>query len=158
VHAKVESVLASSPAPFRVHRHADLPQPVHSPADFASQLGYDLARIAKTLLVRSIAGDRHALVVSPMGKKIDFTLLAKTLDVKRTQLASREELRSITGYPEQGVSPLGVRDVKVLIDESLFQFETILIGAGEPGVEIEINPVDLLALTGAERVPLALRS
>jgi Cys-tRNA(Pro)/Cys-tRNA(Cys) deacylase len=155
VHAKVEGALAALPSAFKVHRHADFAKPIHSPADFANQLGYDLGRITKTLLVRSINGDSHALVVSPMGKKIDFAAVARVLGAKRTQVASREELQSITGYAEQGVSPVGVEGVKILIDESLFEFETILIGAGEAGVEIEISPADLQALTGAHRAPLA---
>jgi prolyl-tRNA editing enzyme YbaK/EbsC (Cys-tRNA(Pro) deacylase) len=37
----------------------------------------------------------------------------------------------------------------VLIDESLFNFPSILIGAGEVGVEIEIAPATLKEITAA---------
>ena len=138
-----------------MYRHADLSAPINSPADFAAQLGYELSRITKTLLIRSIAGDIHALVVSPMGKKIDFPLVARLLGAKRVQVSPPDELQRLTGYPERGVSPLGVHGLKTLIDEELFRFETILIGAGEAGVEIEINPTDLESITNATRAPIA---
>jgi Cys-tRNA(Pro)/Cys-tRNA(Cys) deacylase len=138
VHANVARVLAGGNIPFRVLRHAEFPEPISSPADFARQLGYDLARITKTLLVRSTDGSR-----------IDFHTLATIIAVKKVQVASPPELQMRTGYPRNGVSPLGVEGADVLLDDSLFQFETILIGSGETAVEIEIAPRDLLSLTGA---------
>jgi Cys-tRNA(Pro)/Cys-tRNA(Cys) deacylase len=149
VHANVARVLAGGNIPFRVLRHAEFPEPISSPADFARQLGYDLARITKTLLVRSTDGSRFALVVAPMGFRIDFHTLATIIAVKKVQVASPPELQMRTGYPRNGVSPLGVEGADVLLDDSLFQFETILIGSGETAVEIEIAPRDLLSLTGA---------
>jgi Cys-tRNA(Pro)/Cys-tRNA(Cys) deacylase len=139
-----------------VHRHDSFPVPIHSPADFAAQLGYELGRITKTLLVRSTTGDLYAMVVSPMGRKIDFAAVARALGVKRVQIASPAELASLVGFPEKGVSPLGVEDLTVLLDDDLFRSDTILIGAGEPGVEIELSPADLAALTGGLRTALTI--
>lgn len=156
MHAKVEKTLRANPFEFTIHRHDAFSAPIHSPADFAAALGYDVSRIAKTLLVRSIAGDVHALVVAPMGKRIDFRGVASLLGVKRVEVASGADLASLTGYPEKGVSPLGVPDLQVLMDEGLLAFSTILVGAGEAGVEIEIRPADLAGITGAIRAPLAV--
>jgi Cys-tRNA(Pro)/Cys-tRNA(Cys) deacylase len=156
VHAKVEEALQKNPVEYTIHRHDAFSAPIHSPADFAAALGYDLGRITKTLLVRSMARDIHALVVAPMGKKIDFRGVASLLGVKRVEVASGADLISLTGYPEKGVSPLGVTNLRIFIDQGLFDFPTILIGAGEAGVEIEIKPVDLAGITGAVRAPLAV--
>ena len=156
MHAKVEEALRKNPVKYTIHRHDAFSAPIHSPADFAAALGYDLGRITKTLLVRSIAGDMHALVVAPMGKKVDFHGVAGLLTVKRIEVASGTDLISLTGYPEKGVSPLGVTNLRILMDQRLFDFPTILIGAGEAGVEIEIKPVDLAGITGAVRAPLAV--
>lgn len=130
--------------------------PIHSPADFAVALGYELARITKTLLVRATTGERYAIVVAPMGKKVDFRALANLLGVKRVEVAPASDLAARTGYPEKGVSPLGVTGVPVFIDEGLFAFATILVGAGVGGVEIEIDPNDLAAAANAERTPLSI--
>jgi Cys-tRNA(Pro)/Cys-tRNA(Cys) deacylase len=156
VHAKVEEALRKKPVEYTIHRHDALSAPIHSPADFAAALDYDLGRITKTLLVRSSVGDVHAMVVAPMGKKIDFRGVAGLLAVKRIEVASGADLISLTGYPEKGVSPLGVANLRIFMDQGLFDFPTILIGAGEAGVEIEIRPADLAGITGAIRAPLAV--
>jgi Cys-tRNA(Pro)/Cys-tRNA(Cys) deacylase len=139
---------------YTVHRHDAFSEPIHSPADFAAVLGYELARITKTLLVRSTAGDTYALAVAPMGKKVDFRGLAELMGVKRVEVAPAADLASLAGYPEKGVSPLGVDKLPVFIDQGLFEFPTILVGAGEAGVEIEIAPADLAAITRANRASL----
>ena len=54
-HPRVETILnmlSDSPWPITIHRHADLPVPIHSPDNFAKALGYEVERIAKTLLLR----------------------------------------------------------------------------------------------------------
>ncbi len=156
MHAKVEAALHAHTVDYTVHRHDAFSAPIHSPADFAAELGYELPRITKTLLVRSTSGDAYAMVVAPMGKKIDFRGVANLLGVKRVEVASAADLAAFIGYPEKGVSPLGVKNVRIFMDESLFNFPTILAGAGEAGVEIEIAPADLAAITGATRASLAV--
>jgi Cys-tRNA(Pro)/Cys-tRNA(Cys) deacylase len=59
------------------------------------------------------------------------------------------KLQQKIGYPPNGVSPLGVEEFPIFLDEDLMILETVLIGAGETGVEIEIAPVDLQLLTKA---------
>jgi Cys-tRNA(Pro)/Cys-tRNA(Cys) deacylase len=157
VHPRVSDALQRLQCPYKVHRHDALPLPVRSPADFAAQLGYDLGRITKSLLVRSTGADRYAVVVSPMGKKIDFGAVARLINVKRVEVASCLELANHTGYPEKGVSPLGVEQLPVFLDEMLFQFPTVLVGAGEVGVEVELSPDDLQRATGGTRAAVSVR-
>ena len=156
MHPKVEDALKNRPVAYKVHRHDAFPAPIHSPADFAVQLEYPLERITKTLLVRTTTGDRYAVVVAPMGRKIDFRAVAGHVGAKRVEVASAADLSSLTGYPEKGVSPLGLENLPVLLDEGLFTFPTILVGAGEAGVEIEIAPDALAHITSATRAPLAV--
>ncbi len=156
MHPKVAHVLVEKSVRFRVLRHADFPEPIETPADFARQLGYDLARITKTLLVRASDGSRFALVVAPMGFRINFQVLAAAMSVKKVEVASSSDLQDRTGYPRNGVSPLGVENVLLFVDDSLLKFETILIGSGETAVEIEIPPSDLLSLTSAVSLALTL--
>jgi Cys-tRNA(Pro)/Cys-tRNA(Cys) deacylase len=89
-----------------------------------------------------------------MGKKVDFRELANVMGVKRVEVAPAADLANVAGYPERGVSPIGLGGLPVFMDEELFNFATILVGAGEAGVEIEIAPGDLEALTGAKRTRL----
>lgn len=151
---KVIEELRKHTVDYTIHRHDAFSEPIQSPADFAAVLGYELGRITKTLLVRSTAGGQYAMAVAPMGKKVDFRALAALIGVKRVEVAPAPDLAAVAGYPEKGVSPIGVDGVPVFIDEALFDFATILVGAGEPGVEIEMAPGDLAAVTGARRANL----
>jgi Cys-tRNA(Pro)/Cys-tRNA(Cys) deacylase len=157
VHAKIAEDLRKHAVDYTVHRHDAFSEPIHSPADFAGVLGYELGRITKTLLVLSTTGSEYAMVVAPMGKKVDFRELANAMGVKRVEVAPAADLANVAnvaGYPERGVSPIGVGGLPVFMDEELFNFATILVGAGEAGVEIEIAPGDLEAMTGAKRARL----
>jgi Cys-tRNA(Pro)/Cys-tRNA(Cys) deacylase len=147
--------LARRPVVFTERRHSDFPEPIQTATDFARQLGYELARITKTLFVRSSAGAPFALAVASIGKKTQFSALATQLGVKRVEVASASELTSVTGYPQHGVSPLGVEGIKVFVDSGLLNLSTILVGAGVVGVEIEMKPADLVSLADAICFPFA---
>ncbi len=61
-----------------------------------------------------------------------------------------------TGYVAGGISPLGQRkQLPTVIDESAFEFDTVVVSAGRRGLEIELAPADLLALTGGQALRIA---
>lgn len=147
VHPSVVAALDAAAAPWRVVRHTDLGREVRGPADVAASLGWDEARITKTLLLRGRSG-RHALVVCPVMLKLDFGKVAALLG-ERHEVAPREDLAEVVGYPVTGVTPLGVAGVPVLVDSALVALGSVLTGGGTAGVEVEVAVDDLVALTGA---------
>jgi Cys-tRNA(Pro)/Cys-tRNA(Cys) deacylase len=153
LHPRVTKILATSDVTYKVHRHADYPQPITNPQDFADALGYPLERITKTVFLRSQDAALQLLAVCPIGRKLDLKGLALTMGCKRLEMAGRAELDATLGYPPNGVSPIGAGDLPVVLDAGLLEgegaFPTILIGAGEAGVEIEIAPTALQQLTKA---------
>jgi Cys-tRNA(Pro)/Cys-tRNA(Cys) deacylase len=150
VNPRVAGTLNASPHPFIVRRHADFPKPILGFRDFALALGYDEARITKTLLVRTVdGGGSFALLVAPCNRRIDMKAVACMLSAKRVRMATPFELQQVTGYPPGGVSPLGVVGIRILVDQSLLPQPTVLVGAGEPAVEIELAPDSLTDLTRA---------
>ncbi|TXJ07533.1 MAG: Cys-tRNA(Pro) deacylase, partial [Aeromicrobium sp.] len=55
------------------------------------------------------------------------------------------------GYVLGGISPLGQKKRHVtVIDESIFDFATVLVSAGKRGMDIELRPADLVKLTHAQ--------
>jgi Cys-tRNA(Pro)/Cys-tRNA(Cys) deacylase len=77
---------------------------------------------------------------------------------KRVRLADTRDAERATGYVAGGISPLGQRRLlPTVLDESALAFETIHVSAGRRGLELELAPVDLIALTGARTAAVASR-
>ena len=155
MHPRVAETLERAGLPYRVYRHADFPDPIRSPADFAHALGYDPRRITKSLFFRCQPSGQYGILVCPTTRRADLRLLAQHIGCRRVQLAEPGELLATLDYPPAGVSPLGAGAVPVFMDESLMAFTTVLVGAGEAGVEIEIAPADLKLITGATVLDVA---
>lgn len=61
-----------------------------------------------------------------------------------------------TGYVAGGISPLGQRrQLPVVLDASAADFDTVFCSAGRRGLEVELAPADLVALTGGRLAPIA---
>jgi Cys-tRNA(Pro)/Cys-tRNA(Cys) deacylase len=148
VHPRIKEIIQNTEIEYKVQNHADLGD-IRSPADVAVALGYSVARIAKTLLLQAVGDDRFFLVVAPTSTKLDLKQLANLIGARRLQLASKDDLNDRLGYPSHGVSPLGSQGIPVFMDSSLFIYETILVGAGVIGQEIELQPHKLQELTNA---------
>ncbi len=157
LHSRVRERLQACAAVYVVRDHDALPVAITSPADFAGALGYPLGRIMKTLVCRSGSAGAFTAVVAPMDTRADFKRIARQLNCSRLQAASPAELESVTGYPRGGVSPVGLDEgMAVVIERRALDYETVLIGGGAPGVEVEIAPQELIRITGAIPMEFAL--
>ena len=55
-----------------------------------------------------------------------------------------------TGYVVGGISPLGQkRPLRTVVDESALMHESVLVSGGRRGLDVELSPADLVALTSA---------
>ncbi|HKP53051.1 MAG TPA: YbaK/EbsC family protein [Chloroflexia bacterium] len=155
MHPHVEAFLAKAGVAYRVHRHSDYPVAIGSPGDFARALGYESDRITKSLFFRCAPSGVYGFAVSAATRKVRLDRLAQHLECRRAYIASPEELSAVIGYPPAGVSPLGVANIPIFMDRALLGYPTVLVGAGVVGVEVELAPSDLQAITGAEVLDLA---
>jgi Cys-tRNA(Pro)/Cys-tRNA(Cys) deacylase len=115
----------------------------------AAALGRPPARLFKTL-VAAVDGQLAVFVV-PADKQLDLRTLGK-----RAELADKTLAERATGYVTGGISPLGQRRrLPTTIDESALAWETILVSAGRRGLQIELSPHDLVALTDARVAQIA---
>jgi Cys-tRNA(Pro)/Cys-tRNA(Cys) deacylase len=150
LHENVSAAIRGLEGDCKVYDHRDLATEIRSPADFAAALGYPVERIAKTLFLCSPDRQAYAAAVCPASLRLDFKSAASAIGLKKVEVASAEDLAAQTGYPRNGVSPLGLADdIPVVVDRALLDFPTILVGGGAASVEIEIAPADLMRISGA---------
>jgi Cys-tRNA(Pro)/Cys-tRNA(Cys) deacylase len=138
-----------------IRRHRDFTTDIRTPADFAAALGYQPGRITKSVFCRSHSKSSYAVLVAPSDKRIDLKQASHTLDTGRLEIADSDELQELTGYPRHGVSPFGLdSSISVLVARELLDHESVLVGAGAIGVEIEVSPFDLVNATHARVFPV----
>jgi Cys-tRNA(Pro) deacylase len=152
---RIIDALGATGITYKVHCHDDFERPIRAPKDFADALGYELARITKTLFLKCRDEDRYYLVACSMDKRTDLPALAARLGARRLEMASLADLQRLIGYPPTSVTPIAVTDIPVFMDETLLRHPTVLTGAGVPRVEIELAPGDLAALCNAQIVSMA---
>ena len=115
----------------------------------AEARGLPAGRLFKTLVAS--ADGRLAVYVVPADRQLDLRAAGK-----RVTLADQTAAERATGYVIGGISPLGQRkQLPTTLDESALAWETILVSAGRRGLQIELAPADLVALTGATVAAIA---
>jgi Cys-tRNA(Pro)/Cys-tRNA(Cys) deacylase len=83
-------------------------------------------------------------------------LIARAGGARKAAMAAPADVERSTGYVLGGVSPLGQKKkLKTYIDASAADFPVVYVSAGRRGLEIELAPADLKALTRGEFVALA---
>ena len=115
----------------------------------ADQLGEDLSSVFKTLVLR---GDRNGVFVCviPGNCEIDLKKAARVSGNKKVEMLAMKELLPTTGYVRGGCSPLGMKkSFPTLIHESCQNHQYIYISAGVRGMQISLQPADLIGITGA---------
>jgi len=139
-----------------VHRYDHDPAHPSFGEEAAEQLGVDAGRVFKTLVVD--ADGRLCIAVLPVAGRLDLKAAASALAAKRVDLAEPSAAERATGYVVGGISPLGQKKrLATVIDASATAFSTVYVSAGRRGLEIELAPADLIALTGAVTAPIVTR-
>lgn len=116
----------------------------------AEQLGEDIARVFKTLVLR---GDKTGIFVCviPGDAEVNLKLAARASGNKSAELIHMKELLPTTGYIRGGCSPIGMKKpFPTYIHTSCLSFDFIYISAGIRGLQLRLAPADLISFTGAE--------
>jgi len=114
----------------------------------AAALGVDPARVLKTLLA-SLDG-RLVVAVVPVAGRLDLKALARALDGSKAVMAEMATAERATGYVAGGISPVGQKRAHpTVVDATALDHETVLVSGGRRGLDLELAPADLVAITGA---------
>ena len=120
----------------------------------AEQLGEDIAQVFKTLVLR---GDRNGffVCVMPGDMEVDLKVAARISGNKSCEMLHVKELLPVTGYIRGGCSPIGMKKAfPTFIYESALLYDHIYVSAGIRGLQLRIDPADLISFVGADIYPL----
>lgn len=119
----------------------------------AAAIGSDPARVFKTLM--AVVDGRHVVAIVPVSSRLSTKALAKAASGKKASMADPADAERLTGYVTGGISPLGQRKSHpTYLDDSALAFDTIFVSAGKRGLQVELAPSDLLALTRGKAASL----
>ena len=113
----------------------------------AQKCGEDPDQVFKTLVTQG--DDReHYVFVIPVAAKLDLKAAAKSVGVKSVEMIPQKDLLKTTGYIHGGCSPVGMKKkFRTVFDETVVLFDTIMVSGGRVGLQVEVNPAELLAVT-----------
>lgn len=135
---------------YVVHEYTHDPSEESYGIEASNKLGVVQERVFKTLVV-STGVNEFAVGIVPVSSMLNMKLIAKVVGAKKASMSLAADVERITGYVLGGVSPLGQKKkLKTVIDSSALEYPTIFVSAGRRGLEIELEPKDLLSLTNAE--------
>ncbi len=120
-------------------------------AEFAARAtGFALEKTVKTLVV-DVGQEQCLLALLPGNKQLDLKSIARLCAAKRALMADTETAERLTGYLVGGISPFGLkRRLPVVMEESILQFEQVLINAGQRGVMLQMSVQDIVKVLGAK--------
>lgn len=116
----------------------------------ADSLGENIEQVFKTLVLH---GDKngHFVCVIPGEHEVDLKLAAKASGNKKCDLIPMKELLPLTGYIRGGCTPIGMKKpFPTYIHESCLNYPYIYISAGQCGLQLKLDPNDLIKEVHAE--------
>jgi prolyl-tRNA editing enzyme YbaK/EbsC (Cys-tRNA(Pro) deacylase) len=122
----------------------------------AVALGCSVDAIAKSIVFRRLSDDAAVMVIASGANKIDETKVAKIVggDIGK---ANAQFVKENTGYAIGGVCPIGhIKPTLVLIDKGLLELDSVWAAAGHPHAVFNLSPSQLVAMTVAPIVDVAL--
>ncbi|MDR3584187.1 MAG: Cys-tRNA(Pro) deacylase [Desulfosporosinus sp.] len=116
----------------------------------AQKVGLPIEQVYKTLVAR---GDKTGVIVACIQGNFELNLkgLAALSGNKKVELISLKEVQPLTGYIRGGVSPIGLKkNYPVFIDSDIKNHAKIALSAGLRGLQLFLNPIDLISVTKAQ--------
>ncbi|HEY8354647.1 MAG TPA: YbaK/EbsC family protein [Methylophilaceae bacterium] len=123
-------------------------KPVRRLEELLAGRGLDPQSVVRSVLFKT-ASERFVLLAVAGGGRADWGVLRKHLDERKCRMAEYSEVAEATGYVVGAVPPIALPDsIRVLVDNSVKNYETVVIGSGVLGYALSLKGADLLRLFG----------
>lgn len=114
----------------------------------AEALGVEPGMIAKTMSF--LQGEEPVLILTEGTARIDNRKYKDTFHIK-AKMIPFDDVEALIGHAPGGVCPFGIKEgIKVYLDESLKQFDTVYPAAGNDHSAVRLTISELEDVAGAE--------
>ena len=130
---------------------------IHSAVAVAEVLGIPPEQVFKTLVMLPSIG-RPILVMVPGDAEVDPRLLARSIDVKGVNMASKRDAERLTGLLVGGIGALALlgKPFDVYLERAAISHSKIFVNGGRRGINLRVAVNDLIRLTSARVVDVAI--
>lgn len=116
----------------------------------AKLCGFDPECVFKTLVARGTSKNVYVFVI-PVNSELDLKKAAKAAGEKSVEMVKVSEINALTGYIRGGCSPVGMKKrYPTFINESAKAKNTVYVSAGKIGSQVELEPLALAEICGAQ--------
>ena len=121
-------------------------KPIRNLEELLRSEGHDPNSVVRSLLFKT-GSDQFVLLAVAGGGRADWATLRKHLGEKKLRMAEFDEVPEATGYVVGAVPPVALPDsIKVLLDNSVDSFDSVVIGSGVLGYALGLKAADLKQL------------
>lgn len=115
--------------------------------DVAHKNNLDVASVYKTLVTVAGRGE-HFVFVIPVARTLDLKAAAQVVGVKKLEMLPQRDLLPLTGYVHGGCSPFAMKKLfPTYLDESAEDLNYIYVSGGKRGLQVGLDPQDVLKAT-----------
>lgn len=146
----VTELLKTHAIPYNV---IDIPlsedkKPVRHLEELLESEGLDPKSVVRSVLFRT-GSEQFILLAVAGGGRADWAILRNHLNERKLRMAEYDEVPEATGYAVGAVPPIALpTGLKVMVDNSVKDYETVVIGSGVLGYALALKGADLLKMLG----------
>ncbi len=121
----------------------------------AQAMGFPPSQVYKTLVVQ-LKDNEHALVMIAADHELDLKRFARAIGQKKASMPTKRGAERVTGLRTGGIGALALAHKRwgVYLDDAAKQHETILVNAGQRGVNLQVKVDDLVRALNAKLLTL----
>lgn len=119
----------------------------------AAALGVSPSVVLKTLLI--LVDGHPTCAVLPSDSELSMKKAAAALGGKSAEMMKPANAERMTGFKIGGISPFGQkRNVPTLLEERALTLEHVFVNGGQRGLQIRLDPKQIVCILDAKAVPL----
>jgi Cys-tRNA(Pro)/Cys-tRNA(Cys) deacylase len=141
-------ILKSNKIEYSIHEYEHDQNAKSFGLEAAEKLGLEVNEVFKTLMVTD--DKNYFVAVLPVNHQLNLKKVASALGCKKLHMADPKDAERLTGYLVGGISPVGQKKrLKTVVDETAKSLNKMYVSGGKRGLDIGLNPQDLVKVLGA---------